>query len=312
LFPEEQPEIQQERGKPAPADTEQEEIPAIGEHEEGHSEQQEIAAIEPPVSWTADEKQLFAQLPPALQQTLLRRESERERLTSTQSQKATEAEKRLDAERQQLANDRANQVTLLQSVLFQLPPDFQRFQNIDWDTLARERPAEWAQQRQAFDGLQMRWNIAQQQLGQIQQQAEAEQRKPFQSYLQLEHTKLVEKIPEYADRTKLKAFADDLIKHLPEFTAAEINGVADHRYLMIARDAMRYRQAVAARQQAQAKRVPPAQTQRQPLRTNARQGDAREVAHDRQLGALHETLRNKGTTQAAADLLAATGIFGKA
>ena len=167
-------------------------------------------------------------------------------------------------------------------------------------------------QRQAFDGLQQRWNIAQQQIGQIQQQAQAEQQKQFQSYLQSEVTKLTEKIPEFADRTKLRAFSEDLIKHLPEFTAQEINGIADHRLLLVARDALKWRQAIAARQQAQMKRVPPAQTQRQPLRTNARRGDAGEEANSRVLGALHETLRTRGTTQAAADLLTATGIFGKA
>jgi hypothetical protein len=310
LFPDHTP-IQQ-RETPA-EDAEQEETPAIGEHEDGQSEQPEGAAIEPPVSWTAEEKQLFAQLPPELQQTVLRRESERDRLTSTQSQKASEEARRLEAERTLLANDRAQQVTLLQSVLYQLTPELQRFQQIDWDKLARERPAEWAQERQAFDGLQMRWNIAQQQIGQIQTQQQNDQAKQQQTFLQAEHTKLVEKVPEFADRAKLKAFGEDLVKYLPEFTAQEINSVADHRQLMIARDAMLYRKAMALRAQAQTKRTPPAQTQRQqPLRTNARRGDAGEEANGRVLGALHETLRNKGTTQAAADLLTATGIFGKA
>lgn len=311
LFPEDQQEIQQPGQRPV-ADTEEAETLPIGEHEDGQSEQQEVAAIEPPVSWTADEKHLFAQLPPELQQTVLRRESERDRAISTQSQKASEEARRLETERTALANDRAQQVSLLQSVLFQLTPEFQRFQTIDWDTLAREKPAEWAMQRQAFDGLQMRWQVAQQQIGQIQEQAQAEQRKQFQSYLATEHQKLTEKIPEFADRGKLKAFADDLIRYLPEFTQQEINSVADHRQLMIARDAMLYRKAVALRAQAQTKRAPTAQTQRQPLRPTARRGDAGEEANGRRLGALHETLRNRGTTQAAADLLEATGIFGKA
>ena len=293
------------------ADAEEAETLPIGEHEDGHSEHLETGAIEPPASWTAEEKQQFKELPPAAQAAISRRESERERLLSTQSQKASEEAKRLETERQALANDRAQQVTLLQSVLFQLTPDLQRFQNIDWDKLATEKPAEWAQQRQAFDGLQMRWNMAQQQITGIQQTQRAEQEKQMQTFLQAEHQKLVEKVPEFADRVKLKSFGEDLAKYLPELSAQEINSVADHRQLLIARDAMLYRKAVALRESAKGKQVP-ATPQRQPLRPVARQGSAREEAQERQLGALHDNLRKTGSMQSAADLLAATGIFGKA
>lgn len=313
---EDQPkEIQQEAAQSdQPADTEQEETPAIGDTEDGHSEQPEGAAIEPPATWTAEEKQAFAALPPeakAAMAPFLRRESERERLTSTQSQKAAEAAQRLEAERQQVAQDRAQQVTLLQSVLFQLTPELQRFQNVDWNKLAAEKPAEWAQQRQAFDDLQLRWNMAQQQIARIQDSQRAEQEKQHSTYLKGEYEKLVTKVPEYADRGKLKAFQDDLVKYLPEYTAQEIAAIGDHRLLLAARDAMLYRKAVALRAQAKTKLVP-APGAKPPLKPMARrEASAREEADARQLGALHETLRRSGTTQAAADLLASTGIFGK-
>lgn len=307
--PEEQ-EIRQEGGEIAqPADTGQEETPATGD-EEGQTEQPQVAAIEPPNSWTAEEKQLFTQLPPELQQAVVRRDSEREKLTLTQSQKATEEAKRLEAERQQVANDRAQQVTLLQSVLFQLTPELQRFQNIDWDKLAREKPAEWAQERQAFDGLQLRWNMAQGQIARIQDQQRQEADKQQRTFLTEQYGKLIEKVPEFADKAKFKAAGEEIAKYLPEFTAEEISGIADHRQFLAARDAMLYRKAQALRLQAQTKKVP-ATPVRAPLKPAARQGNAREEAQARELGALHETLRKSGTTQAAADLLVATGMFNK-
>lgn len=316
LFPDEDSapaaqEIQQESQEAQPADTGQEETPATSDTEDGHSGDAETRPTEPPASWTAEAKELFAKLPPELQQAVAKRESDREAFLTTQSQKATEEAKRLEAERQQVAQDRAQQVTLLQSVLYQLTPELQRFQGIDWDKLAAEKPAEWAVQRQAFESLQLRWNMAQQQIGNIQQTQRAEQEKQHTTYLQEQYKQLTTKVPEYADRAKLKAFQDDLVKYLPEVTAQEIAAIGDHRQLLIARDAMLYRKGEALRAQAKTKLVP-STPQKPVLKPVARQGTAREEADARQIGALHETLRKSGSTQAAADLLAATGIFGKA
>lgn len=309
-------EIQQEGATAQPADTEQEEIPAIGNTEDGHSEQPEGAAIEPPLTWTAEEKQAFIDLPPEAKAALapfMRRESERERLTSTQAQKTAEATQRLEAARQQVDNDRAQQVMLLQSVLYQLTPDLQRFQTIDWNKLAAEKPAEWAQQRQAFDDLTMRWNLAQQQIVGIQGQARQEQENQHQTFLASEKEKLVAKVPEFADPAKAKAFVEDVAKFMPELTQAELQAVADHRQILILREALQYRKAIAAKAAAQTKRTLPAPASNvRQLRPTARPASgAVEEAKTRQLAALHDNLRRAGTTQNAADLLVATGIFGK-
>ena len=57
-----------------PPDPGADESPPTGEDDKGQGEQPPpAAAIEPPASWTIDEKQAFSQLPPALQQTVARR-----------------------------------------------------------------------------------------------------------------------------------------------------------------------------------------------------------------------------------------------
>lgn len=314
LFAEDAEDEIQPQGQGSADGAEQEETPAIGDTETGHSEQEEAPAIEPPGSWTAEEKQQFAQLPPALQQTVLRRESERERLLSTQAQKASETERAIAAERQQLADQRAQQGQFLQAVLFQLYPEVQQFQAVDWNKLAREQPAEWAAKRQAFDDLNNRITAAQQQIGAIQQLQQAEQQKQFQKTLEGERAKLIEKLPEFADPLKRQAIGQDLAKHLPELTQQEIGSIADHRHFLIARDAVLWRQHQAALAAAQAKRVATgngaASVRR--LQPQARRSNAGEEAQARQLGALHENLRKSGSMQDAASLLAATGIFGKA
>lgn len=310
-LPEGDYQIQQE-GEDRPAETGEDENPPTGEHEEGQSEQREGAAIEPPVSWNAEAKEQFKQLPPELQQFVAKRESERETLLVTHGQKASEEAKALAAERTQLANERAQQVTLLQSVLYQLTPEFQQFQSLDWDKLAREAPAEWAQKRQAFDGLQMRWNAAQQQIAGIQQAEQTEQTKQRQTFVQAEFQKLVDKVPDFADRAKFKSFGEDLQKYLPEISQQEWGSVVDHRYLLLAREAMLYRKGVADRAAAQGKRAPATASQQRVIKPAGRQGTSvREEANGKQIAALHGNLRKSGDVRDAAAILTASGMFGK-
>lgn len=313
LFAEEETGTQEiQQGESNLADTEEGESLPIGDTEEGHSEQSESSAIEPPVSWTAEAKEQFKQFPLEAQKVIAQRESEREALLATQSQKATEEARRLETERQQVANDRAQQVLLLQGFLLQLNPELQRFQNVDWTKLASEVPAEWAKQRQTFDDLQNRWNLAQQQIAHINGQQAAEQEKQNKVVLAAETQKLIARVPEFADPVKAKAFAADVLKYVPELSQAELNGIVDHRHILILREAMMYRRAIAARAEAQTKRTPPAASNVRQLRpAPARQGSVREETQQKQVAALHDNLRRSGTTQATADLLAATGMFGK-
>lgn len=308
--PEQDSEIQPD-GETQTADTEQAETPAIGDTEDGHSEPGETPAIEPPVSWTADEKKLFQELPPAVQQTLLRRESDRDKLLSTQGQKAAEEAKQLEALRTTIANERAQQTQLLHGVILQLTPELQRFNNIDWATLAREKPAEWAQQRQAYEDITSRMNAANGYIGVLQQQQQADNQVKHKERLATEQQKLIAALPDFADPVKGKALAKDISDHLTEIKPDEWGAIADHRYLLIARDAMLYRKEKAARAAAQTKRAPTAPSNVRTLRPTARQPGAREDAQQKQVQALHANLRKTGSTRDAADIMVAAGLFAK-
>lgn len=312
--PEEQTQEIPQEGREAaqPADAEAAETPPIGEDETGQSEPGKSPAIEPPVSWTAEEKQLFATLPPETQSAIARRESEREKLTLTQSREVSERVKAVEAEREQLANIRAQQTNALSGLLIQLYPELDRFQKVDWDTLARERPAEWAQQRQAFDGLMMRINLAQQQLGQIRQNETTEQQKRGQEFLKQQRDLLVEKVPDFADTAKFKAFGDDVLRYVPEITKEELGSISDHRYLLVLKDALAYRKGTALRKEAQTKITPAKPTAQRLAPAPRRSGSAGEEAQARVLSGLHDNLRKSGRTDDAAALLVASGIFGKA
>jgi hypothetical protein len=96
--------------------------PEPPENDDAEDEPGEDPAIDPPVSWTAEEKEEFKSLPRALQETLTRREAEREKFVQSKAQEA--AKTRLIVE-QQAAEWRTTKLQadarLLQDMLPQVP-----------------------------------------------------------------------------------------------------------------------------------------------------------------------------------------------
>lgn len=305
-------EIAPEAGKaPTPDDAGPLETAATREDEEGHSEPPLTgAAIEPPTSWTAEERQQFEALPPDAKKAIepfIRRDRERDALLSTQGRKSADEAQRLTTMRQAVENERAQQTQLFQSVIFQLSPELQRFQSIDWQKLSVENPAEWAKNFQAYQDVKGRMDAAQSHINVLTQQQQQELNRQRNEFAEAEMPRLVQKFPDIADPVKAKAFGADLSKFIPEVQPDEWKGLIDHRYVLIARDAMLYRKAVAARAEARAKQVPANQSNVRPLRPGARPAGADGDAATARLKALHGTLGKTNSTEAAVNLL--TEVF---
>src|SRR5690606_83147 len=95
LSGDEQAEEPAERPPAAPDDpiddpTNSEEAEAAGEAEG--------PPIEPPPSWSAEEREAFDQLPRSIQQTLIRREAERERTVQDRTREASLTRSRVEGE----------------------------------------------------------------------------------------------------------------------------------------------------------------------------------------------------------------------
>ena len=303
-------ETEQDDHEPAGAGAAEE--PLTGENETDQSEPPGRAAIEAPVSWSAEDKAEFAKLPAAVQQTVLRRETERERIQSDRLREAAEARTRYETLQQQAATERAQQANFLQGALLQLQPELQRLNGIDWAKLASENPAEWARQRQTFDDIQGRWAQAQQHLQGLQQQQSQQAEQQRRDFLVGEQQKLIAKLPEAADPVKGRALAQELTDFLMTefgFTQQEVNNnLTDHRAILICRQAMLAAKAEKAKAAAQLKRVPTVQpgTNVRPLRPAARQGNEGNM---QERTALHDNLVRTGSDRAAADLMASLGLF---
>lgn len=180
---------------------------ALDEEALDESDEQEIPAIEPPVSWGTDAKELFAQLPPELQQQVSEREAQREKFVQAKAQEASDAKRSARIEAESTFADRqrqyANEVEYFASQLAPQRPD----------------PAILQQDPMLFYQMQAQYEqgVAQQQ--QLQQRAmqarqEAQQREEFAAYeqLQADMVVLAQQVPDWADEGKRASFLTEVTK----------------------------------------------------------------------------------------------------
>lgn len=182
-------------------DEEQEEAPAPEEQEQPEAEDEpEQPAIDPPVSWNAEEKAKFAELPREVQETLSRREAEREKFVQTKANETARATK--EAERQALSQvaeierQAVEQLQQLSASLLPQRPDPRLLQGTD------EHRAIFYQQQAQYEAAAAQ----QQQL----QQAAAERGRKLNDYQQeLQRREQAENIqvlqdqfPDYLDPAK--------------------------------------------------------------------------------------------------------------
>lgn len=123
---------------------------------------------------------------------------------------------------------------------------------VDWNTLARENPAEYVSQKQAFDSRIQYW----QQVAQHSAQAKAQ---AAQAALEQGERRLREVMPEWADDAKRETLKSGIAKTLQDhgFRPEEFQAVTDPRILTVVREAMLYRQMQAERTAAEAKKAAP-------------------------------------------------------
>lgn len=215
---------------------------AEASEEESSADEAETPIIEPPSSFTEDEKAWFAELPPEAQETIQRRESDRDRAFNKRNQELAEERRNFDRQRQeteanlqQRMQETEAALTALQSLGDQAEPD--------WLALSQEDPAEYVRQKAAWDQRQDAISRAQA----AQEQQRQDQLRQFQAQMdekrESEMTALVSQWPEWADRGKAEKLAADVRDTLADYgySAQEQESLMDHRALLVLRDAMAYR-----------------------------------------------------------------------
>jgi hypothetical protein len=281
-----------------------------GETESADPATQELPPIEPPRSWSKEDKELFARLPRETQERLADRERSRDSDFSRRQQEATERAKALEAERRQVEQARQQYEAALPQLLTVLQQqqagEFADIRTVaDVERLVREDGPRYLQ-----------WDLHQKKVAAVQQEVAAAQQRQAQELGQLwqqfasEQDKLVtEKVPELADAKKaaeLQSSALSTLKNIgfdQEELARAWQGqqglsLRDHRLQMLILDATRWREAQAKAKSVAAKPVPPVQ------RPGVAQG--RNAAREAELQNLTHKLERTGSLRDAAALLRAS------
>ena len=112
----------------------------------------------------------------------------------------------------------------------------QEYANIDFEKLYDEDPVEAAR-------LEHKMRKKHEQLAQVSQQTQSLQAEEFNKYLEEQQKQLVKKMPEFLDEQKGPRFKQQMRDYLSNvgFKDQEINSIYDHRYVMLVKDVMSYR-----------------------------------------------------------------------
>ena len=230
-----------------------EETPASGE-ETGHSEPAP-PAIEPPKFLKAEYRDKWKDLPTDWQQYLRSQEEENSRVVSERLSEAAEQRRKAEqAEKQALERAQAVQQEQQRYVqgLAQLAQHWETADPViagynkllredKLVALAREKPAEYAELDAAY---RARMNALQQ----VNAERQNVQNRLLAEHFAREEQALREKLPEWADTTVGKKAIDDLRSFAQKtyaFKPEEVQTIADHRYVLMARDAARYHELKA-------------------------------------------------------------------
>lgn len=212
--------------------------------------------IEAPLSWSTEAKETFKALPREAQQVIADRERARDVEVRRSQNEAAEIRKAVETERQQYAAQLQNVMALTAN----FDPVIAQGLQTDWAKLAAEDPSGYIAQKAAFDDRVQKLQAGQAQLNALNQ-------KQLTERLQAEDKALVEKIPEWADPEKGKAELSSITtkaKSLYGISPEEIGRLADHRVILVLRDAAKYHDLMAAQKAAKAKQVqtPPKRVQK--------------------------------------------------
>lgn len=209
-----------------------------------------------------------------------------------------EQRKATAAEAEQHRAERTQYKQNLQLLQAQAYAGLQEQQKIDWDALKASDPVEFVNQVRIAQERQAALANSQAELQRVAQAEQAEAQETKRQNLAREQQDLLAKLPEWKDEGKAKAEQAAIAKYLVDFgySKEDVDAVADHRAVILARKAMLYDQMLSKASAAQ-KKVEnlPKRVERPSVSDASPQLDRRNAAYQR--------LSRSGKVEDAASLL---------
>jgi hypothetical protein len=240
---------------PAPSEEEDDYTPDPEDVPEG-DDLADHQSVEPPTSWSNQDKEVFRSLPPEAQAVIARRESEQNKAFTQKTQEIAEHRRALESTFQEIQGERDAYARNLQQLLYVAAPEAEKFAAIDWTRLAQEQPAEYVRLTAERDALRGRIGGIQGELQRVAAQAQQAQAQQFAQLRQVEQRRLIEALPDFGDRDKGPKKVAEMRAWLNGhgFSDQEIGQVVDHRVLLVVDAAMQADRTREARRQAETKR----------------------------------------------------------
>lgn len=245
--------------------------PAPAEVQDEPDQEESLPPIEPPRSWSAEDKERFKGYPHDLQVIIAEREQQRDREVRRLQNEDAERRKAFEAERARLteAQSKYEQTlpALMQAIQDAQAGEFADVRSMaDVERLASDDPARY-----------LRWTAHQQKLASVHAEVEAAQKRQaaeysnrWNEYAATQDRMFAERIPDITDPAKAKKVMEGSADYLRDrgFNDSDLgalwNGQAsislrDARIQEIIVDAYRYREAQRSLKTAQPKPIPPVQ-----------------------------------------------------
>lgn len=174
----------------------------------------------------------------------------RKTMEVSEQRKAAEAEyQKARGEREQYANKLNQDSALLTALIGE-----QQQQN--WQQLLESDPVEYLKQQHLLQQRYAQLQTVQQEQQKVWELQQSEQAQSYNQHLRSQYQELLDKLPEWKDEAKAKTEKADIKSWLGNngFSEAEINSLADAKFVVAARKAMMYDRMVS-KAQAAAKKV---------------------------------------------------------
>ena len=178
------------------------------------------------------------------------------------------------------------------------------FNNIDWDTLRRDNPAEWTALKQEYAERAQKIQQGQQLLTEEQERVAKERQDTSDENMRVhmngELGKLIANNPTWSDQTIRKADMDVMSTFLVDtygYETSDMDNVTDARLIEVVKDAKKYREGIKLAANKKVKRIPKFQ------KPGATRANASSLAKARSVKAKRAALKKDGSTASVANAI---------
>lgn len=210
------------------------------EDEQDEDELPEVEAIEPPLSWSEADKEVFSSLPAEAQQAIASREADREAHLTKTTQEFSQRRKEFEAQSAEIAQERQRAAEQLVPLMNMMHQQIQT-QAVDLQTYLDDGDTEgYLRAKADLEQKQEMLRVAEGERQRMAQQHEADTRRKQRERLEKEQEALLAALPAWSDEDKRTAESKKIADYLEAeaFSSDEVGSLIDHRMVKVAQKAM--------------------------------------------------------------------------